>query len=536
MSVSGPGASREGTPDAGRAARAVLDPGGVPGPEPSGLSVLANRKFLSLWLAQASTQIGGNMVIYGLTIVVYGLTGSNSAVSLLILTFLVPAVLFSTVAGVYVDRIDLRLILVSTNLLRGAAFLAMVLVSHQLLLVYVLNVLVSTVTTFFAPAEAAMIPSLVEREQLLQANGLFTFTLNASFAVGFALLGPLIVNLAGAPALLLLVAVLYFVAAGLCMTLPSTHAEAPAGEGALGGAERALATLVAQLREGLVYIRSNPRIFWSLTYLAVTASLIGVLGALGPGFATKALGLREQDFVVVVLPLGAGIVMGILVLNSYGRYLPRRRVIEGGLLVLSLMLLILSLAGPLSRFLEENARRQTVANLGGLVSLLSIVVVLAFIAGGAYAFIAIPAQTRLQEELPEEVRGRVFGVLNMLVSIASFLPIVVVGPVADLVGTPAVLVAAAVLVGAVGVGSIMVVAPEYPAAAIPGPGGPVDPVAVTTGPRVIDERGIGPDMLRRPGTRGPGGGQAGTPIGDAGTSRNVGTPTDAGTTRGPDAP
>ncbi len=460
----------------------ALDPPAPP-PEPSGLSVLANRRFLQLWLAQASTQVGGNMVIYGLTILVYGLTGSNAAVSLLILTFLVPAVVFSAIAGVYVDRIDRRLILVSTNLLRGGAFLAMVLVSNQLLLVYALNIFVSTATTFFAPAEAAMIPFLVERERLLQANGLFTFTLNASFALGFALLGPLLVNLAGVPALLLLVAALYFVAAALCVTLPRTEPAPPSAEGALGGAERALATLLAQLREGLSYIRSNPRIFWSLSYLAITASLIGVLGVLGPGFATRALGLREQDFVVVVLPLGAGIVMGILFLNAYGRYLPRRRVIEGGLLALSITLMVLSIAGPLSRFLQASAARQSVADFGGLVSLLSIVVLLAFLAGGAYAFVAIPAQTQLQEELPEEVRGRVFGVLNMLVSISSFLPIVIVGPVADLVGTPAVLIAAAVLVGLAGVGSLLLVAPEAPAAAIPGPHvAPVDPIAVATGP------------------------------------------------------
>jgi MFS family permease len=453
-------------------------------PEPSGLGVLANRRFLSLWLAQASTQIGGNMVIYGLTIVVYGLTNSNSAVSLLILTFLVPAVVFSAVAGVFVDRIDRRLILILTNLLRGGAFLAMVLVSDQLILVYALNILVSTVTTFFAPAEAAMIPFLVDRDRLMQANGLFTFTLNASFALGFALLGPLVVNLAGPNVLLVLVAFFYFVAAALCVTLPRTEAEAVGQEGALGGAERAVATFVSQLREGLAYIRSDPRIFWSLTYLAITASLIGVLGVLGPGFATKALGLREQDFVVVVLPLGAGIVMGILLLNAYGRYLPRRRVIEGGLIGLSLALVVLSIAGPLSRFLEASARQSTVAELGGLVSLLSIVVILAFLAGGAYAFVAIPAQTQLQEELPEEVRGRVFGVLNMLVSISSFLPIVIVGPVADIVGTPVVLLAAALLVGVAGVGSIVAVTPEGLASAMPGQHvSPVDPVALATSGR-----------------------------------------------------
>ena len=56
-------------------------------------------------------------------------------------------------------------------------------------------------------------------------------------------------------------------------------------------------------------------------------------------------------------------------------------------------------------------------------------------------FVAVPAQTQLQEELPEDIRGRVFGVLNMLVSIASFLPIIIVGPIADSVGTSAVVLA-----------------------------------------------------------------------------------------------
>ena len=59
------------------------------------------------------------MVIYGLTVIILEATSSNTAVSLLILTFLVPAVLFSAVAGVYVDRFDRRTILIVTNLLRA---------------------------------------------------------------------------------------------------------------------------------------------------------------------------------------------------------------------------------------------------------------------------------------------------------------------------------------------------------------------------------------------------------------------------------
>ena len=66
--------------------------------------------------------------------------------------------------------------------------------------------------------------------------------------------------------------------------------------------------------------------------------------------------------------------------------------------------------------------------MADFTSLLAIVVLIALLAGIAYASVAIPSQTQLQEDLPEDVRGRVFGILNMLVSVASFLPIIIVGP------------------------------------------------------------------------------------------------------------
>ena len=167
------------------------------------------------------------MVLFGLTVIVSS-TQPNTAVSLLILSFLVPAVLFSAVAGVYVDRIDRRLVLIATNVLRGFAMIALFLAGDNFLFILLLNTFVSTVTVFFAPAEAAMIPEVVPRNQLLSANGVFTLTLNAAFAIGFALLGPLVLNIAGPQALILIVAALYFLAAGFCFMLPASPPPPPA--------------------------------------------------------------------------------------------------------------------------------------------------------------------------------------------------------------------------------------------------------------------------------------------------------------------
>jgi MFS family permease len=433
----------------------------------SALDVFRNRPFLLLWLSQAFTQIGGNMVIYGLTVIILEATSSNTAVSALILTFLGPAVLFSAVAGVYVDRADRRFVLVVTNLLRAGAFVLIFLSGGLVPAILVLNIVVSTITVFFAPAELAMIPYLVPRRQLLAANGVFTLTLNAAFALGFALLGPIVVTLFGAPALILLVATCYLIAAGFCWTLPAapptTTVEGETPHSMAADAERAMGSTFAQLREGIEFIRANPKISWSLVYLGIAASLVGVLGVLGPDFATDSLGLEPKDFVVVVLPLGFGIVTGILVLNSFGHLLPRRRVIELGLVALGILLAILAAAGPIARLLQRAETATGLVSFADFTSLLAIVVFVALLAGMAYGFVAIPSQTQLQEDLPEDVRGRVFGVLNMLVSVSSFAPIIIVGPVSDLVGTTTVLLIVAMLITSAGVLSITTRGPIRPA-------------------------------------------------------------------------
>jgi MFS family permease len=457
------------------------------GGEPGASAVLANRPFLLLWLAQLSTQVGGNMVIYGLTILINSQYHSNSAVGALLLSFLVPAIVFSALAGVFVDRVDKRLMLVVTNILRGLLFIGVVLVGDNLLMLYLLMVFVSTVTTFFGPAEASMIPFLVPKKQLLAANGLFVLTMNVSFALGFALLGPVLIAVSGAQVLVLIVAALYFVAAAFCWTLPSSP---PAGSMAVSpgqtvaDAERAVGTMVGQFVEGIAYIRDHHNIGWSLSYLGITGALVGILGTLGPGFATKTMGLGPKDFALIVLPLGLGIVMGILVLNSYGRFLPRRRTIEVGMIAMGVLLCVLAWVGPISTFLEDRATSTGLTNASRLVSLLSLVIGIAFLVGAAYVVVSISAQTQLQEELPEDVRGRVFGVLNMLVSIASLAPIIIVAPAADLVGNEPVILCAGVIVflwgaaSAVSRGWLPLEAgarvPETPS------GAPVDPMTAAT--------------------------------------------------------
>ena len=483
-----PKRSRKDAADAPAEAQA-FQPAADPADNQGASAVLQNRPFLLLWLAQLSTQVGGNMVIYGLTIIITASYASSSAVSALLLSFLLPAIIFSALAGVFVDRVDKRLLLIVTNILRGLAFLAIFLVGNNLLFLYLLMVFVSTVTTFFGPAEASMIPFLVPKKQLLAANGLFTLTANIAFALGFALFGPFVVAIANAQLLIVIVAALYFVAAVFCFVLPPSPrvSAAPVTPGqTVADAERAVGTMLGQFVEGIKYIWEHRNVGWSLSYLGIAGALVGILGVLGPGFAKNTLNLGEKDFALIVLPLGLGIAMGILFLNSYGRYLPRRQTIETGMIATGILLALLACSGPISHFLEARATSTGLAEASRVVSLLSLVMGIAFMVGACYAVVAISAQTQLQEELPEDVRGRVFGVLNMLVSIASLAPIIIVGPIADLVGREPVIAVVGAIICMWGLASVIshrklplvdpARAPSTPS------GAPVDPMTAATSP------------------------------------------------------
>jgi MFS-type transporter involved in bile tolerance (Atg22 family) len=317
------------------------------------------------------------------------------------------------------------------------------------------------------------------------------------------------VNIASPEAVILVVAALYVLAALFCFTLPSAPppaAEKEAHHGlGVGEAERAVESTFTELREGFGFIQTHRNIAWSLSYLAIAASLVGVLGVLGPAFAQETLGLESKDVAVVVLPLGFGIVMGILLLNSYGKYFPRRRVIEGGMIVLGILLAALSAAGPISRLLQR-ADAPGGLDLSGVTSLLAVVVVIAFFAGIAYGLVAIPSQTQLQEDLPEDVRGRVFGVLGMLVSVASFLPIIIVGPISDTIGTTAVIFIMAITVTIIGIISVLTRGPLKETEARPAADPHmVDPLASALGADLptwtghdADDEGNGSDGIPAP--------------------------------------
>jgi len=387
--------------------------------------LLRDPAFGRLWFIQASTQVGGNMSLYALTILVFATTRSNAAVSALVMSYLVPTILLSAVAGVLVDRLDVRWALIIPNSIRTLLTLGLALAGTNVAILLILNLGISLTTVVLTPAEASMIPRIVPKAQLETAMGIFNLTLQASFAAGFAFLGPLLVTIVGPSFVLGVVVVFYAAATAATFLLPS--APPIPREGKAG--RRSFHEPIDQLREGLAAISENREVSRPLLHLAASASLVGVIGVLGPNLAVS-IGLDPKNLIVVVLPLGLGVVAGVFGLNRLGGDIPRRRAGEGGLFVFGTLALAIAAVGPIGGALG--------------IPLVPLVAILAFVAGAAYATTTVSAQTALFENMPPAVRGRVFGVLASIVSAASLLPILVAGPLADATSGATVIAIAAV--------------------------------------------------------------------------------------------
>ena len=386
--------------------------------------ILRDPAFGRLWFIQASTQIGGNMSLYALTILVFATTRSNAAVSALVMSYLLPTILLSAVGGVLVDRLDVRWAMVIPNTIRTVLTFGLALAGANVAVLLLLNLGVSLTTVVLTPAEASMIPRIVPKPQLETAMGIFNLTLQASFAVGFAFLGPLLVSLAGPSFVLLVVTVFYAAATATTLFLPA--APPVARDSDVG--PRTFREPVDQLRDGLAAIAGNREVSRPLIHLAAAASLVGVIAVVGPNLALS-LGLDPKNLIVVVMPLGLGVVAGVFGLNRLGGDVPRRRAGEGGLLAFGVLALAIAAVGP-------------IADAAGL-PVVPLVAVLAFVAGSAYAITVVSAQTALFENMPAGVRGRVFGVLASIIGAASLVPILIAGPLADATSAPTVIAIAA---------------------------------------------------------------------------------------------
>ncbi len=160
--------------------------------------LLRQRNLGLLWAAGLISMIGDWMLIVGLPIEVYRLTGSVGITGAVLIASRIPAVVFGSVAGVFVDRWDRQRTMVVADFARVPVLLALLLVrdAGDVWLAYVVAFLAATARTFFGPAESALMPRLAHEDDLVAANTLNSLNDNLSRLIGPAVAG-LVVGFAG---------------------------------------------------------------------------------------------------------------------------------------------------------------------------------------------------------------------------------------------------------------------------------------------------------------------------------------------------
>lgn len=409
------------------------------------LSVLGIRAFLLLWLGQIFSQISINMMNFVLILRTFQLTSSNTAVSGLVLSFSAPAVVVGLLAGVFVDRRDKKQILLLTNALRGLLVLLLIFFGQSVPLIYLIVFLVALVTLFFVPAEAYMIPRLVPKRLLLPANAVFTISLYASILIGYILAGPFL-KILGPRYIFVFISLLFLLAAMFISFVGIKPDKRGVGIGINHFSLRVVRRVSADLSEGFKLFRKSKNILESLLLLSFSQVIILILGALLPGYAKNLLAIEIEDLSFLLFaPAALGMVLGALIVGHIGNRFSRKNLITFGILVSGIIISILPFSNRLaSKFLILKLNAILPATLE--IDILQIVIFLAVILGIANAFITVCANTILQGETNEDLRGRVYGAFTSFSALLSVVPVLAAGGLADIFGVGKILTSIGMLI------------------------------------------------------------------------------------------
>lgn len=407
------------------------------------LPVLRNRNFLAMWSGQVFSQLADKVYLVLMIAIISTRFQTNDQsisgwVSAIMMAFTIPAVLFGSLAGVFVDRWSKKAVLVVTNLLRGALVLAIPTLlwmtqDWQTIaglpmgfgILLLLSFLISTLTQFFAPAEQAAIPLVVEHRHLLSANSLYTTTMMALVIVGFAVGEPLlaiadtITNQLGVGVGIgkeMVVGGSYAIA-GLLLILLKTGEKQPHIE------QKDQNHVFQDLRDGLRYLGENSRIRTALIQLVILFSIFAALAVLAVRMAEVIPGLKSSQFGFLLAAGGVGIAAGATLLGQYGqKFAPIQLSLYGSM-------------GMAACLISLSVFTHKLWLVLGSIALLGVFA----------ALVAIPMQTTIQKETPPEMRGKVFGLQNNVINIALSLPLALAGVAETFIGLQAVFMSLAAI-------------------------------------------------------------------------------------------
>jgi MFS family permease len=414
--------------------------------------VLNNRNFLFLWIAQLISQIVLNAANFGIILLVDQVTNNNVIwAGVAIIAFTLPAVPFSALAGVLIDRQNKRRVLWMSNILRfGTMFLIVIsLLADRTNLwpLFTLSFLTSIIGQFFSPAEGASIPLLVGEHELLPALSLFNISLSVAQAIGFLLLGRIIATIfppftlslgqlalhfQSIDMLFVIAGISYVICSVLILAIPTSafdeahlfkrnkdEPHAQIGETIEG--------IWHDLASGWRIVRADRLLYFAVIMVSMANVLMLLIGQVAGAFVQNFLNRQSTDMALVLAPAAFGLVGASVLMPRFSRRIGKIRLIIVGLLSLCIGFILF----PVSHWLTL-----TIDPKHGTGSpwFLWLTVLLVFALGVAISCVNVPAQTIMQEHAPERSRARVLSLQFMVYNAGSIPVLLSAGLIGSVIG------------------------------------------------------------------------------------------------------
>ena len=321
----------------------------------------------------------------------YSLTKSALLLSVVSALQFVPAMLFSLFAGVLIDRLPKKKMLVLTQSLSLViTFAVWVLVATGRIQYWHLLVsasLLGMVNTLDMPLRQALVVELVGHEDLVNAIALNSLTFNAARLIGPSIAG-LVMGSLGVSACFLINSISFGAVLFSLIFIHPVACAVPESRERMG--------VIESIKEGLRYIVQNEDLFGTMLFIAVVSTFAFNFGVSVPVFATQILGLEETGYGFLMSAVGAGAFLGALLVASLSKSGPRRLILSVFPAAAGVVLIVI---GYMSGF----ASTSIALALGGFlcVTYLS------------------TANSNIQVQTEDRFRGRVMSVYSLIVAGSS---------------------------------------------------------------------------------------------------------------------
>ncbi len=372
-----------------------------------------NKNFMRLWCAQLISQFGdrvNQMALIGL--IAERAPGSTVQLAKLLSFTIIPVFFVGPIAGAYVDRWDRRQTLFVSDFIRGTLVLTIpfIFMNYKSMIpIYIVVFLVFCFSRFHIPAKMSIIPNLVEKEKLLMANSLLTTTGMIAFVLGCSL-GGFLVDRMGARWGFIWNSVTFFVSGAFVCSIPhhikfriNKSVVWETGKKVLSDIRKSIFT---ELKEGFQYLIKHKEIRFIINMFFVLLSAAGAIYVVIIVFIQQSFSSVTKDLGILAVLLGVGLFLGAIGYGKWGRKFAWYKIIFVCLLTGGLMVILFALTIQHS----PNLR------VAGILS-----VILGMILGPIF----IASNTVVHVVSDENMRGKVFSALEVVIHFAFLATMVV---------------------------------------------------------------------------------------------------------------